>query len=104
MNRTAQADASRSWNLIYLRTSCRMTAPKKPLYTIGHGNRPTTLFLELLEGDAIPYLAYVLSSPYSRYNPQFNRESLTTSLETRGITYAYLGYTLGGRPEDPSFY
>jgi uncharacterized protein (DUF488 family) len=104
MNGTAQADASRSWNLIYLRTSCRMTAPKKPLYTIGHGNRPITLLLDLLEGYSIRYLADVRSRPYSRYNPQFNREALAASLGTRGITYVYLGDTLGGRPEDPSCY
>jgi uncharacterized protein (DUF488 family) len=62
------------------------------------------LFLDLLEGYSIRYLADVRSRPYSRYNPQFNREALAVSLETRGITYVYLGDMLGGRPEDPSCY
>jgi uncharacterized protein (DUF488 family) len=104
MNRTAQADASRCWNLIYLRISCCMAAPKKPLYTIGHGNQSISRFLDLLEGYSIRYLADVRSRPYSGYNPQFNREALAASLETHGITYVYLGDALGGHPTDPSCY
>jgi uncharacterized protein (DUF488 family) len=81
-----------------------MVAPKKPLYTIGHGNRPITVFLDLLEGYSIHYLADVRSRPFSGYNPQFNREALAASLQARGITYVYLGDALGGHPADPSCY
>lgn len=81
-----------------------MAAPKKPLYTIGHGNRPIGILLDLLEGYSIRYLADVRSRPYSRYNPQFNREALAASLEARGMTYVYLGDALGGHPADPSCY
>jgi uncharacterized protein (DUF488 family) len=81
-----------------------MVTPKKPLYTVGHGNRPISVLLDLLEGYSIQYLADVRSRPSSRYNPQFNREALAASLEARGITYVYLGDLLGGHPADPSCY
>ena len=49
-------------------------------------------------------LADVRSAPYSRFNPQFNREPLTEALEAEGIRYVYLGRELGGRSEDPACY
>ena len=47
-------------------------------------------------------VADVRSAPYSRFNPQFNREPLTESLESEGIRYVYLGHELGGRSDDPA--
>ena len=38
------------------------------------------------------------STPYSRFNPQFNREPLQTELKRQGIGYLYLGKELGGMP------
>lgn len=40
------------------------------------------------------------SAPYSRYNPQFNREALASSLRDAQIAYHYLGDALGGMPTD----
>jgi uncharacterized protein (DUF488 family) len=37
-------------------------------------------------------------------NPQFNRESIQTSLDAVGIGYHFLGRELGARSDDPSCY
>ncbi len=74
------------------------------LYTIGHSNHSIQRFLELLSRHAITAVGDVRSQPYSRYNPQFNREDLQRSLKDHGIAYVYLGRELGPRSEDPSCY
>ena len=77
---------------------------KIPLYTIGHGTRPEEEFLELLRSNAITYLLDVRSRPYSRYNPQYNRERLQHFLQQHDITYVFMGDSLGGKPKDPLCY
>ncbi len=77
---------------------------KKPLYTIGHGNRKTEDFLALLKDFGIEYLIDVRSQPYSKFNPQFNQNDLKFFLERNGIKYVFMGDTIGGRPKDTSCY
>ena len=69
------------------------------LYTIGHSNHQAGDFLELLVQHSIQLVVDVRSSPYSRYVPQANRETLARSLESAGIAYRWLGDRLGGKPE-----
>jgi len=73
-----------------------------PIFTIGHGTRPINELLDLLKKYGIDYLADVRTQPYSKFNPQYNRESLHCSLNQQNIKYIYLGDALGGRPQDPS--
>lgn len=79
-----------------------MTAPT--IYTIGHSNHPIEHFLSLLGKNAITVLADVRSTPFSRFNPQFNREKLARSLAEHGIRYEFLGEELGARSKDPACY
>lgn len=74
------------------------------IFTIGHSNHPIEHLLNLLEQHQITVLGDVRSTPYSRFNPQFNREQLEISLKERGIGYVYLGDQLGGRSNDQSCY
>ena len=74
------------------------------IYTIGHSNHPIERFIALLQPHGIDALADVRSTPYSRFNPQFNREKLQTSLATASIRYVFLGEELGARTKDPSCY
>jgi uncharacterized protein (DUF488 family) len=76
------------------------------LYTIGHGNHPIHKFIALLNDNSIQLLVDVRSMPYSRYNPQYNRENLEHTLATANprIDYFYAGTSLGGRPQDPGCY
>ena len=74
------------------------------VFTIGHSNHEEPEFLKLLTQHAIEVLADVRSSPYSRYSPQFNRESLQQALAEVNVRYLFLGGELGGRPADPEYY
>jgi len=74
------------------------------VFTIGHSTHPQERFVELLERHGITAVCDVRSNPYSRVNPQFNRENLTKALALRGIEYRFLGKELGARSEDPSCY
>lgn len=74
------------------------------LLTIGHSNHSIEHFIELLKRHAVTAVGDVRSSPYSTFNPQFNRENLQKSLNESGIAYVYLGRELGPRSEDPSCY
>lgn len=77
---------------------------KLPLYSIGHGNRTREELLELLERYGIKFLIDVRTVPYSKYQPQYNREDLTTYMQDHNIRYVYMGDALGGRPKDTSCY
>ena len=71
------------------------------IYTIGHSNHPIERFLGLLRQHEIGALADVRSSPFSRFNPQFNRERLAAALRAAGMHYVFLGAELGARSKDP---
>lgn len=75
-----------------------------PAYTIGHGTRKADEFIHLLKKFEIQYLLDVRSRPYSRFNPHFNQKKLQELLKENGITYVFMGDTLGGRPTDPAAY
>ncbi len=74
------------------------------VFTIGHSNHPIEKFLDLLHANKIQAVADVRSSPFSRFNPQFNRENLQNSLKEARIHYVFLGKELGARSEDPNCY
>jgi uncharacterized protein (DUF488 family) len=74
------------------------------VHTIGHSDHDIRVFTRLLQGFEIALLVDVRSQPYSRWAPQFNREILARDLQEAGISYQFMGDTLGGRPTDPDMY
>ena len=72
--------------------------------TVGHSNHQLENLMALLRLHGVTAVADVRSSPYSRSNPQFNRESFREPLNLNGIAYVFLGHELGGRPKDQSCY
>lgn len=74
------------------------------VYTVGHSTHAIEKFLELLERNGITALADVRSNPFSRHNPQFNRNALSAALKKHGIAYVFVGKELGARSDDPSCY
>jgi uncharacterized protein (DUF488 family) len=74
------------------------------VFTIGHSNLELGRFVSLLKQYVIQGLADVRSSPYSQYNPQFNREPLQRALREHGISYVFLGEELGARRSEPECY
>ncbi len=77
---------------------------REAVYTIGHSTYPVERLIDLLQLHNITALCDVRSQPYSRVNPQYNREDLKIALQARGIEYVFLGKELGARSEDPSCY
>jgi uncharacterized protein (DUF488 family) len=80
------------------------TALPNPVFTIGHSNLELAKFVALLKQHAIQAVADVRSSPYSQYNPQFNREILQRTLQEHGIPYVFLGEELGARRSERECY
>jgi uncharacterized protein (DUF488 family) len=74
------------------------------VFTIGHSTHTQERFVDLLRQHGITALCDVRSTPYSRMNPQFNREELEQALPAHGIEYRFLGRELGARSDDPSCY
>lgn len=74
------------------------------LYTIGHSNHPIDVFIDLLQKQGITAIGDVRSHPYSRYVPQYSRDSLKEALINAGITYVFLGKELGARSNNPACY
>lgn len=74
------------------------------IFTIGHSSLAVEVFLDLLLRYGVTTVVDVRSSPYSRYMPRYNRETVREILETSNIRYHYLGNRLGGRPKEARFY
>jgi uncharacterized protein (DUF488 family) len=74
------------------------------VFTIGHSTHTVVRFIALLREQNVTALCDVRSQPYSRINPQFNRESLKEALKKAGIAYVFLGAELGARTTDKSCY
>ena len=74
------------------------------VFSIGHGGRSLDVLVAQLHTLEVPFLIDVRSSPYSKFQPEFSREPLTTQLTQRKIRYVFMGDLLGGRPDDPDCY
>lgn len=72
------------------------------IYTIGHSTMRIDEFIMLLKKHMVTALVDVRSSPYSRHNPQFNRDKFEDSLKDHGIKYIFMGDALGARSDNPS--
>jgi ATP-dependent DNA helicase RecQ len=75
-----------------------------PIFTIGYGKQSGDEFVALLKQHAIQFLIDVRSAPYSRYKPEFSKDTLADMLREQGIRYVFMGNLLGGRPDDPDCY
>lgn len=69
--------------------------PALTIFTIGHSTHSIEEFLTLLQGHSVQLVADVRTIPKSRHNPQFNTDTLTSSLQAAGIDYLHLK-ELGG--------
>ena len=74
------------------------------VWSIGHSTHRIETFVSLLRKHGVAVVADVRTSPFSRFNPQFNRHALQANLEVADIGYLFLGEELGGRPPDDEFY
>jgi len=65
--------------------------------TIGHSNRPLEEFLRMLHAHGVELVADVRKMPYSRKNPQFSREALSSALSAAGMEYRHMPGLAGFR-------
>jgi uncharacterized protein (DUF488 family) len=63
------------------------TVTPPAILTIGHSTRTIETFLELLRAHSVKRLVDVRTIPRSRYNPQFNSDTLAATLGDCGIGY-----------------
>jgi uncharacterized protein (DUF488 family) len=58
--------------------------------TIGHSTRALEEFIGLLQAHAVSRVVDVRTIPRSRYNPQFNQDSLADSLKKAALGYVHM--------------
>jgi uncharacterized protein (DUF488 family) len=75
----------------------RPSAASGTIYTIGHGNRTSGEFVDLLREAQIARLVDVRAYPGSRRHPHFSQASLERELAAAHIGYVWEGRALGGR-------
>jgi uncharacterized protein (DUF488 family) len=77
--------------------------PELTILTIGHSTRTLDEFVGMLEAYGVIIVVDVRTVPRSRHNPQFNKETLPTSLKKYGIKYIHMP-SIGGlrRPKHDS--
>src|SRR5262245_51515519 len=62
---------------------------ERPIYTIGHSNRPIDEFVALLTQHDVRLLVDIRKIPKSRHNPQFEGNALRQSLQRASIDYVH---------------
>jgi uncharacterized protein (DUF488 family) len=72
----------------------------KQCFSVGYSNYPLARFIDILRNIEINLIVDVRSTPYSRFNPHFNRENLEKSLQRCNIGYWFMGDKIGGRYPD----
>ncbi len=75
-----------------------------PLFTIGYSNLSLASFISILKKHRIGAIADVRSSPFSKYNPEFNFNGLENALKKHEIAYVFLGEELGARRTEAECY
>lgn len=74
------------------------------ILSLGHSSLEFPRFLELLKNAQVTAVADVRSSPYSGRFPWFSQKEMKGALKEGGLSYAFLGKELGGRPTSPELY
>ena len=81
-----------------------MSEEQNRVFTIGHSTHSIDAFVDLLRQHGVTALVDVRSAPFSRFNSQFNKDALESSVKAQGISYVFLGRELGARSNDAACY
>jgi uncharacterized protein (DUF488 family) len=82
-----------SWNSTEMDGTTAMT-----IYTIGHSTRTQEELMELLKENGIELLLDIRRIPFSRHNPQFNREEMVRVVPAYGLRYEHCTELGGVKP------
>lgn len=81
-----------------------VTKMNNEIFTIGYSSFSLEVFLNTLKKYKITAVADVRSQPYSKFKPEFNRESFKEVLSKNNIAYVFLGEECGARVDDSKCY
>lgn len=74
------------------------------IYTIGHSNYSIDRFLDMINFHNINCIVDIRGTPYSKYNIQYNKETISQTLKSRGYIYIYMGKEFAAQRTDKSLY
>lgn len=74
------------------------------IYTIGHSNYSVETLVNMLRLYDITCVVDIRGTPYSKYNVQFNKETISDTLKKLGFLYIYMGKEFAAQREDRSSY
>lgn len=67
------------------------------IYTIGHSNYTMERLIDMLEYYNINCVVDIRGTPYSKYNIQFDKETIRYTLTNEGFVYIYMGKELAAK-------
>ena len=67
------------------------------IYTIGHTNYTMERLIDMLEYYNINCVVDIRGTPYSKYNIQFDKETIRYTLTNAGFVYIYMGKELAAK-------
>lgn len=74
------------------------------IFTIGHSNYSIERLLDMLKFHNINCVVDIRGTPYSKYNVQYNKETISRTLTINGYIYIYMGKEFAAQREDKSLY
>jgi len=74
------------------------------IFTIGHSNYSAKRLMDMLGIYHINCVADIRGTPYSKYNIQFNKETIRQTLTSNGYLYIYMGKEFAAQRRDKSLY
>lgn len=67
------------------------------IYTIGHSNYPVEKLIDMLRYYNINCVVDIRGTPYSKYNVQYNKETIEKTLKDEGFIYIYMAKELAAK-------
>lgn len=70
------------------------------IYTIGHSNYSIEKLIDMLKTYDIDTVVDIRGTPYSKYNVQYNKETIAETLKKEGFIYIYMAKELAAQRQD----
>lgn len=74
------------------------------IYTIGHSNYPVEKLIDMLKRYNINTVVDIRGTPYSKYNVQYNKETIAETLKEAGFIYIYMAKEFAAQRENKISY
>ncbi|EKQ57001.1 MULTISPECIES: DUF488 domain-containing protein [unclassified Clostridium] len=74
------------------------------IYTIGHSNYPVERLIDMLKHYNINTVVDIRGTPYSKYNIQYNKETIAQTLKDAGFLYIYMAKEFAAQRENRNSY